>query len=270
MGRLWLTYAWKDNEEDDVDHVVAELRAGGIEVNLDRVHIVPGRRLWAQIDQGIMDPATSAWAIYVTENSLRSEPCQEELAYALDRALRSRGSEFPLIGLFPGAMDRELIPSAIATRLYVNLRENDWVQQVCDGVAGLRGASIPPPEPYGHALHPIDGDYVLEVWPRTGHWAPTYAIVAEAEKHKMKSLTRAPRGVLDGMRAFTGGEGTQHGFYGRSLGDAVDAVNVAQIRFSELPEWVEFGPESGPRHRMTFAAKPLDITQGGFSAGFRP
>jgi TIR domain len=252
VGKLWLTYAWKDNEDDDVDHIVSELRAQGLDVNFDRVHIVPGRRLWAQIDQGIMDPDTSAWAIYLTENSLRSEPCQEEIAYALDRALRSRGAEFPLIGLFPGAFDRHLIPSAIATRLFVNLRENDWVQQVLNGVSGSRRTAIDRPKPFGHALHKVPNGYMLEVWPRTGHWAPTYSIVSEAEGHKMKSLTCAPRGVLDGMRAITCGEGTQNGFFGRVINNVVDAVTVAQVFFSELPEWVEFGPASGPRHKLTF------------------
>ena len=89
------------HQDQDVDHVVGELKRVGLDVAFDRAHIIPGQRLWSQIDKGISDPQTDGWAILATENSLSSEPCLEELAYALDRALRTRGAEFPLIGIFP-------------------------------------------------------------------------------------------------------------------------------------------------------------------------
>ena len=53
--------------------------------------------------------------IYVTRKSLNSEPCREEVAYALDRALQTRGDAFPLIRIFPERADLTLIPGAIAT-----------------------------------------------------------------------------------------------------------------------------------------------------------
>jgi hypothetical protein len=79
MTRLWLTYAWRDNEEQQVDFVVQSLEAQGLEVGFDRAQLIPGQRLWAaQLDRAISDPARSdAWALYVTQNSLRSEPCLE-------------------------------------------------------------------------------------------------------------------------------------------------------------------------------------------------
>ncbi len=101
MSRVWLTYAWKDNEENDVDHVINELKAAGLDVGFDRAHLLAGVPLWRQLDAALADDELKAWVIYVTENSLASEPCQEELAYALDRTLRTRGSAFPLIGIFP-------------------------------------------------------------------------------------------------------------------------------------------------------------------------
>jgi hypothetical protein len=133
MTKLWLTYAWKDNEDQDVDHVIQELKRVGLQVGFDRAHIIPGQRLWTQIDKAISDPETDAWAILATENSLRSEPCLEELAYALDRALRTRGTDFPLIGIFPAPIDRAIIPSAIATRLYVTLQQPNWPALVAAG-----------------------------------------------------------------------------------------------------------------------------------------
>src|SRR6266851_8521471 len=121
MASLWLTYAWIDNADRDVDFVAQQLADAGIEVKIDRWNLEAGRRLWDQIDSFIRDPARSdAWAMYATENSLRSEKCQEEYAYALDRALDTRGGTFPIIGIFPGSVASDLIPAGIKTRLYVS------------------------------------------------------------------------------------------------------------------------------------------------------
>ena len=134
MKTLWLTYAWKDNEDLNIDHVIGALKSDEMDVNYDRIQLVAGRRLWDQIDSAITDPTScQGWAIYATRNSLESEPCQEELAYALDKTLRQRG-DFPLIGIFPEPLDRALIPSALATRLYVNLRDPEWANRIRDSV----------------------------------------------------------------------------------------------------------------------------------------
>lgn len=175
--KLWLTYAWKDNQDQDVDHIIAELRAKGLEVRYDRVQLLAGRRLWDQIDQAINDPTTAAWAMLVTPNSLQSEPCQEEIAYALDRTLRSRGHAFPLIGIFPSEIDRTLIPSALATRLYVNLRDPEWAQQIYDAVNGSKSVQPTSPPSYALHMHTVQGKPAVEVWPRSGRWYPFVALV---------------------------------------------------------------------------------------------
>jgi hypothetical protein len=101
MAARWLTYAWQDNRDNDVDFVAQEIVTSGVQVKLDRWNIGAGRRLWDQIAAFITDSAQSdAWALYATQNSLSSEACREELAYALDRALHSRGDTFPVIALF--------------------------------------------------------------------------------------------------------------------------------------------------------------------------
>ena len=47
---------------------------------------IPGQRLWSQIGGVITDPAEcDAWAIILMPNSIQSQPCIEELSYALDR-----------------------------------------------------------------------------------------------------------------------------------------------------------------------------------------
>lgn len=92
MKTLWLTYAWKDNEDLNIDHVIGALKSDEMDVNYDRIQLVAGRRLWDQIDSAITDPTScQGWAIYATRNSLESEPCQEELAYALDKNFTPKG-----------------------------------------------------------------------------------------------------------------------------------------------------------------------------------
>jgi hypothetical protein len=147
MAKLWLTYAWKDNQDQDVDHVIGEPKKVGLEVVFDRVHLIPGQKIWPQIDQAISDSSTDGWAILATVNSFSSKACLEELVYALDRALRARGGDFPLIGIFPAPIDRSIIPSAIATRLYVTLQQPDWARLVADGVLGKRPAIQTGPSP---------------------------------------------------------------------------------------------------------------------------
>ncbi|MFC4724734.1 toll/interleukin-1 receptor domain-containing protein [Glycocaulis abyssi] len=174
--KLWLTYAWADNDDRNVDHIVGKLRSTGIDVYLDREQLRKGHRLWTQIDKFISYPASvDAWAIYVTRNALESEPCQEKLAYALDRALRARGGSFPVIGIFKDRLPREIIPSSIATRLYVHLSDTNWHEDIA---ASLTGAPLPrvnDPGPVGYELKVIDNERFLIAWPRIGYW-PTAAI----------------------------------------------------------------------------------------------
>ena len=46
---LWRTYGWVDNDEGDCDYLVQELSRAGVPATYDKIALVPGRRLWAQI-----------------------------------------------------------------------------------------------------------------------------------------------------------------------------------------------------------------------------
>src|SRR5215813_6715471 len=99
---VWMTYAWDDNKSHDVDFAAQELEAAGLEVKLDRWNLQAGNRLWDQIADFIQDQTKSdGWLLYATQASLGSEKCREEFAYALDRALETRGESYPVIALFP-------------------------------------------------------------------------------------------------------------------------------------------------------------------------
>lgn len=216
MAKVWITYAWKDNENQDVDFVIQELRSYGLEVKTDRWNIQAGKRLWEQIAEFIQNPSEcDAWLMYVTENSLGSEPCKEEFAYALDRALSNRGNEFPVIGVFPASIDQNLIPPGIKTRLYVSLTDPDWKERI-KASAEKRTPNINSPnlDPFYIQTHQVkrgekDG-FAIEVRPRAGAWCPFIAGIPNGEKEKVNmSIMHGPRNTPNqGGVLFSTGEGT--------------------------------------------------------------
>lgn len=243
MKKIWLTYAWKDNEDADIDHVVSSLQATGLGVKYDRIHLLAGRKLWDQIDKAITTPSEcDGWAIFVTRNSLASEACREEIAYALRRALDSRG-EFPLIGIFPEPIDPSLVPSAIATRLYVTLQDPEWATRVADAVAGVPSVkSTAPPLNFQIKWHtPL----MLEVRPRSGRWFPFAALVKTSERDRLASVIDGPYGTpprtwMGGEADITRNNGT---LSGTKIEKAITNLNSAYIGFSKLPTSLWFGQD---------------------------
>jgi hypothetical protein len=245
MIKLWLTYAWKDNEDEQIDFIIQALRAEGLDVGFDRARLVPGQRLWPQIDRAISDPRSShAWAIYATKNSLSSEPCREELAIALDRALRTRESAFPIIGIFPEPLDRELIPSAIATRLYVSLREVDWAKRVAGG-AKLTVPQYQPRAISPHYLHATqEGEnLIIELRPRAGRWHPFVVLVLASQRERLLGIEHGPAGRPPALSLVFGAtEVEADGTYkGLQIENPVDPLNSAYVYFSGSPTEIVFG-----------------------------
>ncbi len=123
------TYAWLDDDEGDFSYLVNELASVGIRARYDKIALVPGQRLWEQIGKEIIEGQYSAWAYLLTPTSVASEPCREELAYALYRALSDKGSEFPLIGLLHGVPIDD-VPPPLKVRLCVNMANPSWREDV--------------------------------------------------------------------------------------------------------------------------------------------
>jgi len=201
MAIVWITYAWADNQHNDVDFVAQELEQAGLTVKLDRWNLGAGRRLWEQIERFICEPDQSdAWLLVATNNSLDSEPCKEEFAYALDRALESRGGTFPVIALFLTHTDPSLIPAGIRTRLHVSITDPDWKERIVAAAERRAHAtSRPDVEPFYLHVHQLQGrskPLAIEVRPRAGVWAPFIARIPMAEKERVQpSIMIGPRDV---------------------------------------------------------------------------
>jgi hypothetical protein len=172
---LWLTYAWADNDEGDFDYLVQMLQEAGIVTLYDKVSLVPGRRLWAQIADRIYSAPLAGWAYLVTPDSLASPACQEELSYALQRAIEAKGEEFPLIGLLHNVSIRD-VPPALRVRLCVSLANPDWLEELRSAVSGVPPhRTIPRREPLIVKIHENypaqEGVRAIEVRPRFGELA---------------------------------------------------------------------------------------------------
>ncbi|HWX32027.1 MAG TPA: toll/interleukin-1 receptor domain-containing protein [Steroidobacteraceae bacterium] len=260
MATIWITYAWDDNKAGDVDFFAAELQAAGLNVKHDRWNISAGRRLWEQIERFICSESESnAWLIVATDNSLSSEKCKEEFAYALDRALSKRGSTFPVIALFLGPTNPDLIPAGIKTRLYVSATDPDWKERIVAAAEGRPHLSSRPEiQPYYLHVHTNQAGerpIAIEVRPRAGVWAPFIVGIPMVEKDAVAPfIMRAPRyrpslaGVLTSV-----GEGTSGDLWIMSAGGECTPTQSYYIWCKNLPSRLVFGvADRQPQYTVTF------------------
>jgi hypothetical protein len=273
MSSIWLTYAWNDNVHGDVDFVAQELAAAGLTVKLDRWNISAGRRLWEQIERFIQDETQcDAWLMYATENSLGSEGCKEEYAYALNRALRSRNNSFPVIALFPDSVDEALISAGIRTRLYVSLTDPDWKERIIAAAEG-RAPQVErrPVAPFLLRVHNLvnndpNQNYAIEVRPRAGTWAPFMFMVPLGEKQAIKpELIHGPAGGLPAtsMTGYAGSGPTQDGlwYYMRATNQATPTQSY-YLLCANLPSEVAFGEAARGRQSLSlYTVKQQNYTQ---------
>jgi TIR domain len=260
--KLWLTYTWLDNESDDVDFLSQELERVGVEVCIDRWVLGAGKRLWEQIEEFITNPAQcDAWALYATQTSISREGCKEELAYALDRALKTRGGNFPLIGITPSLADVDFFPGAIRTRLCVSLEDVDWAERIKAAAEG-RSPTIPRPEiaPYSIKLYRTESRFFIEMRPRVGTWTRFFVGVSVGEREDVDpTLTHGPSGSLPAGCML-------HALPEKLSEDGqwwlLRATNLASPTMSyflqcrTFPSRIFFGPEVGQKHIVEIEPLP--------------
>lgn len=165
---IWITYTWKDNEKGNFDYIVQELKAIGIESRYDKIELIPGRHLWDQIGDKIINGPFSAWCYLITPESLKSKPCKEELAYALYRAMSDKNDDYPLIGLVHGASISD-IPPALKVRLCVNLADPNWKEQIKAGIEAKPPQSETTSQTqFIYQTYKKDTSITIEVKPRFG------------------------------------------------------------------------------------------------------
>lgn len=253
MAAIWITYAWDDNKDGDVDFVAQELQHAGLTVKLDRWNIAVGKRLWPQIEHFIMRPEENdAWLFVATNASLQSEPCKEESFYALQRALDTRGAEYPVIALFLGDVDEALIPAGIKTRLFVTVTDPDWKERIAAAAEGRTPrVALVNVNPYLLKIHQTgtDGRYSIEVRPRAGVWAPFFAAIPLNEKEDVApSIMIGPRDVPTGSGMLVNtsqGPSKDGAWWMMTAGNQANPTTSYYIWCKRLPSKLVFGVNGG-------------------------
>jgi hypothetical protein len=242
-----------------VDFVAQELGRSGVTVKLDRWNLGAGKRLWEQIESFICKPEQSdAWLLVATNNSLASEPCKEEFAYALDRALKSRGDAFPVIALFLTHTDPSLIPAGIRTRLHVSITDPDWKERVVAAAERREpAASRLDVQPFHLHVHRLGDRIAIEVRPRAGVWAPFIAGVPLAEKEMVQpSIMIGPRDIPTGSGMLTNcGEGSSpdNSMWLMYAGNQSTPTESYYVWCKQLPSKLLFGVKGrAPQYTMGF------------------
>jgi hypothetical protein len=189
MKKVWLTYAWKDNEDKDIDFIIQELDKTDLDVKFDRRNLIPGQRLWTQISGTITDSnECDAWGIVLTPNSIRSEPCIEELSYALDIALSDKGAEFPIFALLHNVSPSEM-PLALKIRLCIPIENNNWTEQVVAAATKVPTGFIPSNlNDFILKEHSIQNDFYMEIRPRFNRISP-FMIAVDYEEKESGNVT---------------------------------------------------------------------------------
>jgi TIR domain len=260
--KLWISYSRKDNTDGDVDFIAGELRKREIEPRLDCFVISAGLRLWPQIEKEITDPNQSnAWAIFLTQNSLTSEAVLEEIGFAVDRALSTRGGSFPVIGINRGDVDRALIPASLRTRLYVDLTDDDWAERIAAAVEG-RAPRLDTREilPIFFNASMLDGIRVIEARPRAGRWFPAFIAVLDKETHNLGQVMQNPSGHPSFTGSITHSSFTYENGEGRWLGTVVHhnitPINSIYFELKGPISQVLVGSLDGDRLGVTYAYRP--------------
>jgi hypothetical protein len=213
-----------NNAKGDVDYVLQEIRKEGVDVRRDKGQLAPGQHTWDQIGQFIDDPALSdAFIIVVTTESLKSKSCREEPAYAVTRALQSRGGTYPIIGLVRGEVPTDM-PPVLKARLWVSTDEKHWAQRVASGVrreapGELENEILPFEWKLASGTAANGADHVFSVWPRVGSWSPfVYGVPLDVADALPGGASVCPPDEPEAICAIcTTGEWTENGIFWRDV-----------------------------------------------------
>lgn len=247
---IWITYAWKDNNKGDFDYIVQELHAIGIESRYDKIELIPGRLLWDQIGNNIINGPFSAWCYLITSESLKSRSCKEELAYALYRAMNDKDDDYPLIGLVHGVSISD-IPPALKVRLCVNLDDPNWKDQIKAGIEGRPPQSETTSQTqFIYQAYENDTTITIEIKPRFGevmYWR--FAIPKNVKVIKW-GYGPAGGGSISGLKT-NSLEGLQENVNGVpttcfGAGDRLSPGISAYVVLDKIPDFIGFGLASEP------------------------
>ena len=176
----------------------------------------------------------------------------------MDRALKSRGKGYPVIGLFAGQIDDSLVSPGIRTRLYVSLTDPDWKERIAAAAEGRQPrVAHQQVTPFVMKIHEAGKQKVIEIRPRAGVWAPCFAAVPIAEKGtvNLSGVLHGPRDQVPvaGAVSVQEGQSSDGQWWVLSCGEGANPLQSCYFFCDQLPSEVLFGAlNKPPQFRHTF------------------
>ena len=126
---LWVSYPWIEKKERDFQFLMPLLQDEGIEAAFDSVELLPNVHLWERTKERLLSIDFDGWLYVLTHQCITRKDCADELVSAMDLAIRSMGTKFPMVGLVHG-IPTQYVPLKLRARPCIPLNEPDWNKQV--------------------------------------------------------------------------------------------------------------------------------------------
>jgi len=141
------------------------------------------------------------------------------------------------------------IPKALKVRLFVQMSDEQWKQQVVDGVAGKGVGKIQVEriEPYELRIYPPGETrriFTVEVRPRVGVWAPFVVAIPTSEQEIFLSMATSAKGIIP-IASVTFGESSRISddkqYFVRRANNEATPTQSYFLDFTRLPSVLIFG-----------------------------
>lgn len=128
--RLWISYPWVSNEENDFTYLVPQLKAADIHATYDSFQLpADAQQLGRKIVQRLVSIGFDGWLYILTHQCFTRRAYTEVLTQAIDQTRAQLGPSFPLAGLMHGISPLQ-VPPVLRVLPCVSLGASDWRTQL--------------------------------------------------------------------------------------------------------------------------------------------
>lgn len=263
-AKLWISYAWVNNEEKDFAYLASHLATRNIETAYDSIRLAPDDHLSKRIIQRLQSIGFDGWICILTPQCITRREYTNELTSAIDQTKLHMGARFPIAGLMYGIAGHHL-PPILRLLPCVSLGDPDWNERIRCLFSTFRAtpcqSSAQNETRFIWKVHPVrsgDGDLTLIEVRTRGEFIPEWRFAVP----KTCRLIRWGQGNSGGreISRVRFEEAYGSGRYGKSevlwfgAANTISNSESAYVLFSgKLPDFICFGPaqnKSGIPGRM--------------------
>jgi len=131
--RLWISYPWNRQEDQDFTYLVSALENEQIQATYDSLQMQHETCLWQRVTQRLQSVDFDGWLYVLTHQFLSHKKCTDDFIAALNQIGWQMGQEFPMVGLLHG-VGIQHVPPAIRVRPCISAFDPDWRQRVSEAI----------------------------------------------------------------------------------------------------------------------------------------